>query len=633
MAEHPRVLRGGLPAAVILLSATGFVGNHIARLIRSHAAGRVYVPLYDMLIDALNAFSLGLTVSFRNMWPLELIFLALFGLGLWWAWRHPHREERHRQSIRAARGAAMMLLPGYFLVPILAFWLYSHYAPVYMGSRYIIMSSPAFYLGMSLGLDALWSRRRWVAGLLIAVLVAGMGYSTARYFTHEHYEAKEDHRSSALYVMANERPGDVILLTAPENIFAFRHYYRGQLDIIPLPQPPLTIPDSEELERELASVARHYDRIWLVHCRTFFSDPENQITQWLDGHLLPLERIYFPSYGSGVTVTAYLTDPPEKAAPPEGATPWARYDERLDLLHYTVEYLTADGHTASLRPDALVAGDQTEPAVPGGALLRVRLTWHVPDRLPPLKVSLRLIDEQGISWTQRDRRPLYYWPTDTWPVNTVMYHDADLRIPIGAPPGLYRLEMVLYHENDGRPLVARWPDGQESDAFPLGTVTIERTRESLWPVPEEMATEFVEGTVAHQPAPRFGALRLVGSRIGVGEMAPGQSTDMRLHWLADEDLAGEFTLAVNWVDSGGVVRHTATYPLAGPAKSTCTLAGGEPLTGMYRLTAPDDLPPDRYTLRISVHDDTAGAFMRVRYGLLPSMKRSATLGRVTLLEQ
>lgn len=627
--RRSRIWRGLVPGVVVLLMSLGLLGNDILRLTRAHAAGRVFVPMHAILIDALNVFSLGLSVRFEDVWPLELLYLAVFALGIWHVWHRPPTTGHGEQPVWADRGAALTLLLGYFLAPIVAFWLYSHHAPIYMGSRYIIMFSPAFYLGMGLGLDTLWSRRRWAAVALMVVLVAGMGYSIQRYFTHERYAAKEDHRSAAQHVMANERPGDAILLTASENIFAFEHYYRGQLDVIPLPQPPLAIPDPDALARELWAITRGYDRVWLVHCRTQFSDPEDWITGWLDGHLLPLERAYFPSYGSAATVKAYLTHSPE--APGRAATGLARFGEGIDLLRYAVDYYSAEGPIITLPHETLLAGAEDEaPAVPAGALLRVQFEWQALAPLPPTKISLRLVDEEGVMWQQRDRRPLYYWPTEEWPVGAAMTVDGDLPVPVGTPPGRYHIDMVLYREDDGSALSALRPDGTEADVLTLGSVAVGPARRALWPVPAEMRAALPEGARHERPAPRFGALALMGHRLGVDEITPGATLELALFWRAERPVHDELDLAVNWVDATGVVRHTSAHPLAGREGVPVALDAGEPLLGLHPLAVPADLPPGEYTLRLLAYRHADGSFLRLGRGPLPWPGRSLRLGTVTV---
>ena len=373
-----------------------------------------------------------------------------------------------------------------------------------MGSRYIMVYSPSFYLGLGMGMRALHGRGRVLTTVAAIVLVAGMAYSTQRYFGHAEYAAKEDHRGAAQLVTRLERPGDAIILTAPENEYAFRHYYRGALDIIPLPYPPLaaasgappegrdmhiTTPQGElrlasalnreALAAELAAIASRYDRLWLVSCRPQWSDPEERVRGWLDEHLFLDLRTYLPSYGSGVTVAAYLTQPPIREAAASAAWAAVRPLTRVDglaLLESTLSYLGPEG-------EAVVLDGASAPRapLPGGRVLAARLTWRVEAPLRNVKHSLRLVDAQGGVWAQQDDRPLYNEPTAGWPLGAVVQHVASVTVPIGAPPGNYTLELVLYHEDDLTPLPVAAGNGETS--LRLGEVAVGRTPAALCPAP------------------------------------------------------------------------------------------------------------------------------------------------------
>ncbi|MFH1086811.1 MAG: glycosyltransferase family 39 protein, partial [Chloroflexota bacterium] len=72
-ANHRRrdaILLAALGAAMIVMVATGRVA--VERALGPHA-GRNYLPLYLMLRDAVNSFTVGLSMSLRQAWPLDLL--------------------------------------------------------------------------------------------------------------------------------------------------------------------------------------------------------------------------------------------------------------------------------------------------------------------------------------------------------------------------------------------------------------------------------------------------------------------------------------------------------------------------------------------------------------------------------
>ena len=283
----------GLAGLGVLGVAGVVLGRGALGVMASPAAGREHVPLLEMLRDTLNASSLGATVDPASplVLALDLVFLAAFLAGVVSLWRRPPAAVS-RGGGAAGDGARLVGpvgLVGILLAPVAGLWVFSLVVqPIYMGSRYVIMASPAFYLGVGVGVDALWQRRRLAGALLAAALLVAMGISDYRYFTHPDYRTKEDHRSAARHVAAHEAVGDAILLTAPENITAFSHYYTGDLPIFPVPTIPLSGQQPpERIAADLGAVlAEGYRRVWLVHCRTQFSDPEDAVTAWLDEHTL-----------------------------------------------------------------------------------------------------------------------------------------------------------------------------------------------------------------------------------------------------------------------------------------------------------------------------------------------------------
>jgi len=487
--RHHRRYRWGLSISALFVGIVlVIIGYEALRLALEPQAGRGYVSLGILLSDALNSFSLGLSVVSSEVWAIDALFLVMFILGAISAWRQPPplSDAAGEFTIPDRRGAGMIVLVAYIVLPIFLIWLYSHINPVYMGSRYVMMCSPAFYLGLGLGLDAL-ARRHTVFFLLAGLaLLLGAGYSDWRYFSHERYRTKEDHRSAAHYVMANERVNDAIVVNAPENLEAFMHYYapqqgrRGDLIAIGRPSRALTgRSDADVINQEMMPLTK-YDRLWLVHARTMFSDPEDLVTRWLDEHAVLLERKVFPSYGSPVTVSAYSMRPPLYSQNPLETT-MGTFGGRLALQDYTVRYFDATGQARQLAstelaqaPGSLSPQAAANP-IPGGKVLSVVLLWQPQDRLADIKASLRLIDQGGEQRAQRDRIPFMYWPSSKWPVGQVIRHEADVPVPHDITPGIYTLRLVIYEAESGAP----WPftDGATDQGSPhldLGQVMIVR---------------------------------------------------------------------------------------------------------------------------------------------------------------
>ena len=636
-------------------------------------AGRWYVPLGIMLRDALNSFSLGLSVDLREIWVLDVAFLLVYLIGVVSLWRKPPNitPGETASSTWRTRGAGFVVLVAYILLPILIMWLFSLFAPLYMGSRYVMMCSPALYLGLGVGLDAVAKWKRTVAGLLGVLLLAGMGFSTYRYFCDERYRTKEDYRSAALSLEANERVNDAIIVTAPENIIAFTHYYQGSLPVIPVPSISLSGgPDPVLVADELAALARSYDRLWLVHCRTMFSDPEELVTKWLDSHTLRLEQKVFSSYGSFVTLSAYLPRSPIRQDSTDGpraavlSEPMGSFEGRLRLLTYTLRYADLAGQMHQIPAQEALRSAAESPvlaweAIPSGRVLSVVLLWQPLSKLGVYKTSLRLVDSQGTIWAQRDRLPFERLSTSEWPVDSQIRHEADLSIPPGTPPGVYRLQLWLYEEASGRSLSFRETiSGRERAFVELGQIAVGAAKRSY------SVREFVpRGAHSVGWATVFGGkLELLAFDLAPQSVKAGQTLELHLYWRARKAVSQDCELVINWEDAQGKVWRTTRHSLTGTEYAASGQAlihpanvgnqdlssrqvlihltnienqnlstrwqAGEMLRGLLKLSLPDDAPPGRHKLHLLVFARDSQRFLWLRRGLIPYAGRDLEVAEV-----
>ena len=612
--------------AAVLLAILLPVTYRIVTLALWPKAGRWYVPLPIMLRDALNSFSLGLSVELGEVWAFDIIFLLTYLAGVVSLWRRPPKMTSSGipGPIWRARGAGLVVLVAYILIPILVMWLFSFFAPLYMGSRYVIMCSPAFYLALGIGIDAVAHWQRAPAALLGVILVAGMCFSTYRYFTDARYLTKEDYRSAAQYIEANEHIHDAILVTAPENIVAFTHYYQGSLPVIPVPSISLSDdPDPAQIAEELAALAGSYERLWLVHCRTMFSDPEELVTKWLDSHAQRLEQRVLPSYGSFVTLTAYLPRWPVEPVEAGASEPIGAFGSQLRLATYTLRYAGAAGQAHQV--PAQEATRLTLDPIPAGGVISVVLLWQPLDKLSVYQTSLRLVDSCGTIWAQRDRLPFERLPTSEWPTGAQIRHEADLPIPAGTPPGAYHLQLWLYEADSGRSLPFLDPGiGREQAFLDLGQVSIGVSRRRY------SVQEFVpaEARTAGWATVFGGKLELLAFELASGSARAGETVELHLYWRARKTVSQECELVINWEDAQGRIWRTTRHSLTGGEPVTRDWQAGELVRGLLKLPIPGDAPrgPTKLHLLIFSHDEQR--FLWLRRGLLPYTGRDLELPEI-----
>jgi hypothetical protein len=502
---------------------------------------------------------------------IDLAFLAVFLIGL-----VPWGETR-----RPAIDKTLFLL-GYLFVPIAGIYIASLVKPVYMGSRYLIMVSPAYYLALGVGLDTIAKRSRLVSALSLVVLVAGMLISDYNYFFDARYRTKEDYRDAARYIETHEWPDDVIVVDAPENITAFTHYYRGTLPIIGLPKVALWgNKDKKWSDLETFYVARKHSRVWLVLCRTMFSDPDELVRKWLDQYAFKINEVVFPSYGSPVMLGLYTYN--------------SKYPKYKQPILNTPTTLPADAVNFENQL-TLVSYQLVKSDVPAGERALVTINWLPQvDRLLDYKISLRLVDGEGHSWGQVDQMPFnFYFPTSQWPKSKVVREGYDLPIRLGTPPGSYRLQVEVYQPTTLRGLEVIDANGiRHGTKATLGSVVV--TRPDVPPSPDTLA-------IQHRTDARWGdVIQLLGYDLASEEVKPGDTLALMLTYRVLHRPNTDLGLHLQLVNDQGREVAGRDFALTSPYPVS-SWAAGDVLVGQYGLVVPAATPGGRYRLRAVLYD-------------------------------
>jgi hypothetical protein len=593
----------------------------------------VFVSLDEMLVDALNSFSLGLSVTLQDAWPLLIPFGLVVVAGLSSVWQMPHGNAGMGAQVGRESGAHRLvwarayLLIGYWAIPLVVIWLISFRLPFYVNSRYLMASSPAFYLTLALGLEAAWVRRRVLGMLSLVLLLSCMAYSVGRYFCDPYYRSKEDYRGVAEYIEERECLGDVVLVTGPESLLAFAHYYRGDAPVLALPEGNTPWSETEQRLRQLRSA---YRRIWHVQGRHAFTDPASLTASWLRRHVTAASSGVFPSSGFHMSVTCYLTERPDADSPPDATL--GVFDRALRLSRVALRYRDEDGVARaheidsqswpSLAADELLAGPMST-----GQPLAIDLSWAVEQRLPQLKMSLRLVQDQVV-WAQADQLPLDLLPTFVWPVGKGMSHTLVMPIPADVPPSDYWVQMWVYEAETGAALsFVDAHSGVETPYVMLARIALSapraEDRAKQGPLPAGLAWPLGATVFGRQ-------LELLAWRLGNNyDLRPGDTATLHLFWRVRRPLDDGWALVVNWVDSSGKVWRTETRPLAGSASSPGLWPTGGRIHGVISLGVPADASVDTHAIHILVRN-SEGRLLGLRRGLLLWAGRDLSVGKVTI---
>jgi mannosyltransferase len=608
----------------ILFLSLAAAGHAVLGLIPALRTYRQVVPLRIMLVDVVNSFNLGLSVNIRQVWLLNILFGAVFIFGFLSLYIY---KDDNLDDASSIADTGLVFIIGFSLLPILFMWALSFAVPLYTNSRYAMLGSSGYYIGMALGLDALYRWRRSIGGLMVALVAAGMLMSIGRYQFLERYQQKEAYAEVAHFIATNERVGDAIIIAGPESLTAFEHYYQGPLPVLGLPEVGWT---QERLEQELEIAAQTFDRLWFVQGRVQFSDPHERTRRWLAENTLALLHRGYPSSGAYLAVEARLPQSPLQDSSSVEA-PRGTWGKGLTLADYAVRYWDADGIARQIKADEANATWAAEQpvgmwAVPVGKTISAEVITRVDDALPPIKGSMRLVRD-GIVWAQRDSDLVTGYPTAEWPIGGIIRWESDIRVHPGTPPGLYELGLWLYHADDGQPIpFSSLTSDAERLYYPLGHILV------TWPEERALTKDILPlGVETIRWRPRFAQLELLVQHLSTSAMRPDEGIWMQLFWRARRPVPTDYRLVVNWRDAGGTVWHTSEHGPCGVDLGTSQWQPGHVVRGMLLLTVPPDAPPGRHSVHILLYDPSRSRFLPLARDPLPWIGRNWMVGWVDIL--
>jgi pimeloyl-ACP methyl ester carboxylesterase len=172
-----------------------------------------------------------------------------------------------------------------------------------------------------------------------------------------------------------------------------------------------------------------------------------------------------------------------------------------------------------------------------------------------------LFDEQGQRWAQTDERPLgSLYPPSAWPVGVGIRTPLRIPVPVGTPPGRYRLEVGWYRFVDGQPIWLPWTGGERLALDEVDVVAPEDWR--ALPLPE--VAQPIDVTIGQ-------GIRFLGFDAPMLASRPGETLSLDLYWQALDDApeAGvpEPGLAVLQLtdEDGNVLAESSSAPAGGRA--------------------------------------------------------------------
>jgi len=571
-------------ASLVIMPLLPFMA---ARLQTGAERGFRFVGAWEMARDLLNAFSLGIAVRWDDVYLLDLLFLLLALLGLAFTARR-----------RRLTGVGTSLyLSGYLLIPTLVLYVLSHLKPMYEGVRHLLIISPAYYLLLAAGLDALARRFRYVAIVVILFVAGGVAYSTHNHFFHPGY-AKDDLRSAVNYVRADIQPGEVVVLSEPILWPLWEYYFGPNLDWTGLPPYPFTA--GEETKVQAAALAEEHTGIWFAYAPTGAPrDNRGLVKAWFDENLFQVDDASFHSVNNFVAVAHYLTSPPLVAeAPPAASDARVNFADEMLLLGYS-------GMPTSIAP---------------GQRLHLTLYWQIlTGPKEDYSLSFLLVGPDGAPWGQTDVVPFNgFYPMSRWEPGTIVAQAVSISLPYACPPGQYQWQLLVYSPLTWRPVkVVDAPTAPSGPAATIATVELPATAASPKP----------PLSIQHPIYQLFdGRIALLGYDLPQAEYRAGHTIHLDLYWQTVVGSTANYQVVLSLADATGqaLAQSASVLPNAPPASL---------VRAQYALTIPGRASGQRCSLTIELRDATTDRALEPIRVPAHSPRTPITVGHVLIRDE
>ncbi len=332
-----------------------------------------------------------------------------------------------------------------FGIPLIAFLVMGLFREANL--KHLLPVQPGVSIAIALGAAALWTglldRRRWVlraaAAAGILWLLRGQIAHLPALYTDPAYQ-RDDYRAIARTIAAEARPGDVVILNAPNQAEVFSYYYRGDAPVIGLPRG--LGGDDAAARAEIEQIIADYRRAFVVFWGEAERDPNRVIERALNAGAFEGADTW---YGD-VRLARYVFPQPLTIR----ESPQVTFGERITLLRY------------ALSADRVAPGDAVQVQFVWRAERPIERRWVV---------FVQLLDASGMLVAQRDSEPgggaLL---TTTWEPGQPITDNHALFLPRDLPPGHYTLIAGLYDLDDP---AARLLTDTGTDALRLALITVE----------------------------------------------------------------------------------------------------------------------------------------------------------------
>jgi hypothetical protein len=514
-------LRRWLAGQVIV--AAGFIAWLLYALrVTLHYIRAVPDPatLIDVIRDSLIKYSLGTSIPHDLGARFALVFLAVLLIGFGSIRREPNWPPRWFRAL---------FLAGYLLLPLSLGFIVSLFRSMY-APNYFMVSAPAFYLALGLGIVGLFRVARPV-GVLTFLVVASLELVPLRSYFFDPQYNKAELADAITYVERSISPGDGIVLDGAGQAAQFWYYHtvRPSSNAPWYAVPSSGADSSQPVSAQIDAIMGKQRGVWFLDYGVLESDRQHVVERYLSEHYY--QAIYQPIYRNRV---AYYAAQPE--------VPVSLNSLNLDC-DGALQLLDFQSYAGTARP-----GDVLPVAVRLRAEGSARADYVV---------SWRLQDAAGHTVVQRDAEPANgFAPTSTWRPNEIQTDHIGIVVPDFLLPGRYGLSAVIYQKNKG--IACHWQKSGAAVASSLVNLgQVEVTAEAP-------AVRGASVVPTHPAATSGGDLRFLGYDVDPGPYRPGEVLTTRLYWQVNRGVLTDDFVQARLAGTSGEVLWSSQIPL-GPS--------------------------------------------------------------------
>jgi hypothetical protein len=219
-----------------------------------------------------------------------------------------------------------------------------------------------------------------------------------------------------------------------------------------------------------------------------------------------------------------------------------------------------------------------------GDVYYLGLFWESAGALPNLDVALNLEPASGGDTVPLSLAPPVHgtYPTDAWPVGTVLLDQYGLTIPRDAPHGAYTLVLEVRNRATGQPVGA-----------PVSLTELEI---------QKVDRRTIVPPIQHPREANLGdQVEFLGYDLDRTEVAPGETLHLVLHWRALSTMDTSYTVFSHLLDGANQIRGQQDNPPMNGTYPTTLWASGEVVADEYALQVNADAQPGTHAIEIGLY--------------------------------